>query len=137
MIASVFASWLVASALLLAGPTSPQDEVPREADALAASPDHFRLLLENEEVRVLEYQLLPGERDKWHTHPPKVSYVVAGGKLRITTDDGQSFDVDETTDSAAWMGALGWHYAENIGTTTVRIVVVEVKRAASKSTSPR
>lgn len=137
MVASVSAQWFLVGLLLLAGPTPSTRDALREVDALAASPDHFRLLLENEEVRVLEYQLLPGERDHWHTHPPKVSFVVAGGRLRITTDDGKSFDVDETTDSAAWMGTLGWHFAENIGTTTVRIVLIEVKRAAPAATSPR
>ena len=52
-------------------------------DAVRASPDRFRTLLENDHVRVLEYTLRPGERDQWHTHPPKVSYAVRGGRLRI------------------------------------------------------
>ena len=43
--------------------------------------------LENENVRVLEYVLEPGERDQWHTHPAKVSYV-RGGELRIHLADG-------------------------------------------------
>jgi hypothetical protein len=42
-----------------------------------------------------------GDRDQWHTHPPKVSYVVAGGTLRITTEDGQSFLTDEKSGSAS------------------------------------
>jgi quercetin dioxygenase-like cupin family protein len=102
-------------------------------DALMASPDTFRLLLENDEVRVLEYQLLPGERDRWHTHPPKVSYVVSGGSLRITLKDGSSYDVTEKTGDAAWMDALGEHVAENTGSTPVRIVLVEVKLAAQSN----
>ena len=59
----------------------------RRSDAVAVSPDRFRILLENDNVRVLEYSLNPGERDEWHTHPPKVSWVVSGGKLRITLAD--------------------------------------------------
>ena len=42
-------------------------------DAATASPDRFKVLLENQHVRVLEYVLLPGEQDQWHTHPAKVS----------------------------------------------------------------
>lgn len=101
-------------------------------DALTASPANFRLLLENDEVRVLEYSLQPGARDQPHTHPPKVSYVVAGGSLKITTGDGKSFVAQEQPGAASWMGTVGWHYVENIGETTVRVVLVEVKRASPR-----
>jgi quercetin dioxygenase-like cupin family protein len=112
-------------ALLLAGPGVARQPAP--IDAATASPDRFKVLLENQHVRVLEYVLLPGERDQWHTHPPKVSYVVSGGTLRITTDSGQSFLSDEKTGSASWMDSLGKHFAENVGTAPVRIVLVEIK----------
>ena len=39
-----------------------------QIDALKASPGNFRLLLENERVRVVEYAIRPGERDQPHTH---------------------------------------------------------------------
>ncbi len=98
-----------------------------QIDPVTSSRDMYRVLLENEHVRVVRYQIEPGEKDEWHTHPAKVSYVVSGGTLRITTEDGNSFVVDEHTDSASWLGAIGKHYAENIGKDTVRIILVEVK----------
>ena len=105
--------------------------VPAEhIDAVKASPANFRLLLENEHVRVVEYALRAGERDQWHTHPPKVSYVASGGTLRITTEDGQSFLTDEKAGSATWMDTLGRHFAQNVGKTPVRIVLIEVKGAS-------
>lgn len=103
---------------------------PPSIDALAASPDNFKLLLENEHVRVLEYTLQPGERDQPHTHPPKVSYVVTGGTLRITTADGKSFLAEDAAGTATWAGAVGRHFVENVGKTPVRVVLVEVKSAA-------
>jgi len=106
-------------------------------DALVASPDRFKVLLENDEVRVIEYELLPGQRDQWHTHPPKVSYVISGGTLRISLDDGSSFEVTETTGSATWMNSLGRHFAENVGPTAVRILLVEVKAAAENRGDPQ
>ena len=54
-------------------------------DALLASPANFKLLFENEYVRVVEYVVQPGQQDQWHTHPAKVSYVAEGGALRIST----------------------------------------------------
>jgi len=96
-------------------------------DAVMVSPDRFKVLLENEHVRVIHYVLPPGERDQWHTHPPKVSYVVTEGTLRITTEDGQSFLTEEKAGAATWMDTLARHYAQNVGKTPVRIVLVEIK----------
>lgn len=100
-------------------------------DALSASPENFKLLLENEHVRVLEYTLQPGEKDKPHTHPPKVSYIVEGGSLRITTGGGKSFVVDESVGHAMWSEEIGEHFVENIGPTPVKVVLVEVKSATA------
>lgn len=105
---------------------------PTEIDAVSVAPERFKVLLENEHVRVIEYALAPGEKDTPHTHPPKVSYVVSGGKLRTHTKNGESFDADETADAASWDDARGWHYVENIGDSPVRILLVEVKSAAKK-----
>jgi len=99
-------------------------------DALTASPANFKLLLENEHVRVLEYTLQPGDKDQTHTHPPKVSYVVSGGSIRITTENGASFLADESAGQAVWSEALGKHFVENVGETPVKLVLVEVKSAA-------
>ena len=99
-------------------------------DPTIVSPDNYSVLLENEHVRVVEYQILPGEKDAWHTHPPKVSYIVSGGTLRITPQGEEPFVVEENSGNATWMGALGPHFGENIGTTPVRITLVEIKSLA-------
>jgi len=123
---------LIACAAILFLATSPPAtaQMPDdEIDPVEVSSGMYRVLLENEQVRVVEYQVLPGEKDAWHTHPAKVSYVVSGGELRITTEDGQSFDVTEKAGSATWFEAVGKHRGENIGNTPVRIVFVEIKYA--------
>lgn len=117
---------MVLAGALLAGTSQAGDAI----DAVAAAPDEFRILLENDQVRVIEYEIRPGQQEPWHTHPPKVSYVLAGGTLRIVPQDGAPFEVTETAGEASWMAALGTHHAENIGTTPVRILLVEVKSAA-------
>lgn len=96
-------------------------------DAITASPDKFKILLENEHVRVVEYKLRPGDKDNWHTHPAKSSYVVSGGNLKIRLENGEEIDVEEKTGTASWMNELGKHYAENVGNTDVVIVLTEVK----------
>ena len=78
-------------------------------------------------MRVLQYTLKPGEKDEWHTHPAKVSYVVSGGKLKVYLEDGQTIIADEQTGTASWKDYVGRHYVENIGNTTVIIILTEVK----------
>ena len=119
--------------LLVINSVSVAGELPFQIDPLDVSPESFELLLENEFVRVLQYRLLPGEKDKWHTHPAKVSYVLSAGRLRIHPENGDSFEVDEALNAASWSGALGKHYAENIGNSVVRILLVEPKTAPGES----
>lgn len=123
----------VCAVLLLIAPHIAAQQQSKDIDPVAVSATMYKVLLENEYVRVVEYQINPGERDNWHTHPAKASYVISGGSLRITTGDGESFIVDEETASASWFGSVGKHFAENVGTTPIQIVFVEVKAiAASK-----
>jgi quercetin dioxygenase-like cupin family protein len=106
---------------------STAQQQPDHTDPTEVSPDKYTVLLENEHVRIVEYVIKPGERDAWHTHPPKASYIVSGGKLRITPEGADSFVVQEDSGNAAWMSALGRHFGENVGTTPIRIVLVEIK----------
>ena len=103
-----------------------------DIDALKASPENFKLLLENDHIRVLEYTLKPGTKDITHTHPPKSSYVVSGGKLKVNLENGDSLIFDEKAGDASWMDHVGKHWVENIGTTEIKIILTEVKSMANK-----
>lgn len=119
-------------ALLTTSPASADDRpAAREMDGLVASPQNFRLILENDQVRVLEYTLLPGMKDRQHTHPQRVTHIVSGGKLRIGLPDGRHIDLDETTGDTVWSTPASPHDTENIGATPVRILLVEVKKVAA------
>jgi quercetin dioxygenase-like cupin family protein len=98
-----------------------------EIDALDASPANFRLLLDNQYVRVLEYNLSPGKKDEWHTHPAKTSYVASGGQVKVYLESGEVIMADEETGTASWMHSVGKHYVENIGKTPIKIVLTEIK----------
>ena len=100
-----------------------------EIDFVESSPDKAKILLENEYVRVIEYTLKPGEKDSTHTHPPKTSYVISGGMLRIYPENERPFDAMEVAGKAEWADKRGKHYVENIGKTTVTILLTEIKSA--------
>lgn len=118
----------------LAAPLSAQSAQPdaqQQVDALTASPENFRLVLENETVRVLEYTLLPGQKDRQHTHPRRVAHVISGGTLRVGLPDGTAIVVEEKTGTSAWSDPAPLHDTENIGTTPITILLVEVKTPVS------
>ena len=96
-------------------------------DGVEVSPENFKILLENEFVRIVEYSLKPGEKDNWHTHPPKSGYVISGGTLKIYPENGEPFISDEKVGDTFWSDYVGKHYDENIGSTTVTIVLTEIK----------
>jgi len=99
----------------------------QEIDPVSVSPDMYKVLLENDQVRVVQYTIKPGESDQPHTHPAKVSYVVNGGTLRITLADS-SFVTTDPSGEATFRGAVPRHNATNIGTTPVSIVLFEIRK---------
>jgi len=119
---------------LVAAPARSQQ--PAAIDPVAVSPDKYKVLLENDYVRVVDYSIKPGERDQPHTHPPKASYVLNGGTLRIALDGADPFVVVEKDGNTTFMGAVPRHTAENVGATPIRIILFEVKRVAG-SAAPR
>jgi quercetin dioxygenase-like cupin family protein len=120
---------LAAPVMGMASPLAAEPAPPEQpqVDALTASPETFRLVLENETVRVLEYTLLPGQKDRPHTHPQRVAHVVSGGTLRIGLPDGNTIIVEEKAGTSAWSDPAPLHDTENIGTTPIVILLVEVK----------
>jgi oxalate decarboxylase/phosphoglucose isomerase-like protein (cupin superfamily) len=75
----------------------------------------------------LEYSLKPGEKDMPHTHPAKSSYVVSGGKIKVFLENGETLLFDEKANTANWSNYIGKHSVENIGNTTMKIILTEIK----------
>ncbi|MFL6787403.1 MAG: hypothetical protein ACJ8FC_01925 [Sphingomicrobium sp.] len=104
-------------------------------DALVSSPGNFKLLLDNEHVRVLQYTLPPGSLDHWHTHPPRVGYVLSGAKIRVTEADGSHEDYDEKTAEIYWDGFSPLHDTLNLDTKPYIALLVEVKGVNASTAS--
>lgn len=89
-----------------------------------AGMEHVRL--ENARVRVIEGALQPGDQEKMHSHPAFVTYVISGAKIRNHFADGKVVEADLET-GAVLEREPQTHWIENIGTTTLRFIVVELK----------
>jgi quercetin dioxygenase-like cupin family protein len=102
-------------------------------DAMKVAPDKCKALLENDRVRVLEIRLKPGDKLGMHSHPPAVTYFLTDGKAKTLLPDGKATETVAKAGEARWSEAVT-HANENLGTTEVRVVVVEMKEPAKPPT---
>ncbi|MDP4221445.1 MAG: cupin domain-containing protein [Bacteroidota bacterium] len=100
----------------------------------AASNVYKKVLLDNDKVRVIEVEFAPGEVTAWHHHPNHVVYALTDGKIEITDKGKPAFVADIKAGTAMYLPAVT-HMAKNIGTTTVKLVVTEIKPSAHKKES--
>ena len=108
---------LVAGALAL--PESGQDPVP-------IYPENYKVLLENDRVRVLDFRLAKGAKEQAHAHPAHVVYVLTGFKIRFTLGNGETV-LRETKDGQVLFSQPITHASENIGPTDAHGILVELK----------
>jgi len=85
------------------------------------------LLHENDRLRVLRCTFEPGVGHERHFHKPHFGYVLAGGRMRITDENGTR-DVNIATDSSFSSEGVVWHEVLNIGETKSVFLIVEPKQ---------
>ena len=95
-------------------------------DAIKIAPDAYKVVLENDRVRVLEYRGGPGAKTEMHSHPAVVACPLSGGKFKFTSPDGQTMEVEMNVGDAMYLDAVD-HATENIGTGEARVIIVELK----------
>lgn len=103
-------------------------------DALAQDPARtntrsYKVVFENDRVRVLEYVSRPGlgicGRGR-HTHPPHLNVLLTNAKAKITLPDGKTFVGENKAGDVFWEDAVT-HTVENVGGSGVRAYMVELK----------
>jgi quercetin dioxygenase-like cupin family protein len=95
------------------------------ADPVQTDPGLYKVIFENERVRVLEYRDLPGDRTHAHAHPDSVMYTLSAFRRRVSAGDS-SVDVSIGPGEVRWVGAQE-HWGENIGDSETISVFVELK----------
>jgi quercetin dioxygenase-like cupin family protein len=106
---------------------------PAELDAMTAAPDYHTLLFENDEVRVLEAHVGPGETVPVHTHCwPGVLYILGVSDFVRRDPEGNVLLDTRGTEQAppgsvVWGGALTPHSLENVGQAELRNITFELK----------
>jgi quercetin dioxygenase-like cupin family protein len=105
-------------------------------DPTATDGDKYRVLLENEQVRILGYEDRPGDRTRPHRHPAFVVVALAPFKRRLRLGDGRTA-VREFAAGDVLYSAGEEHVGENVGDTPTRVILVELKGAAAAAAAAR
>ena len=120
MISLVFALLLVLSSIVNA-----QDPLK------AASNVYKKVLCENDQVRVIAIEFAPGDVAPWHQHPDHVVYALTSGTIEITDKGKPAQTLEIKAGDAMYLPAVT-HMAKNVGTTTIKLIVTELKSSDKK-----
>jgi len=113
--------------------TGPVGEV--SADAVSASPEHYRVLQETPAVRMLLASWGSGERDRLHSHPTAIWYALTGMTLRIEhPGHGLLRRVIAAGDTGVQQPVTG-HTVANVGGHPAELVMFEIHNQRPDSTS--
>lgn len=102
-------------------------------DPTITNPDLYRVVFENERVRVLEYADRPGDRTTLHAHPDSVMITLSSFRRRLVVEDRQA-EVELPAGVVRWLDAQE-HLGENIGQTETRVMFVELKEPRAYGSS--
>ncbi|WP_267223563.1 cupin domain-containing protein [Dyella silvae] len=97
-------------------------------DMVKVAPKNSKVLLDNDQVRVIEVSLKPGDTLPMHSHPANVVYFITGGKTKTTTSEGKVTETEHKAGEAIWSEPIT-HSNQNTGAAPERALVVELKTA--------
>jgi quercetin dioxygenase-like cupin family protein len=102
-------------------------------DAARVQPRSYRVVLENDKVRVLEFTARPGIGVCGvgiHSHPGHVTVLLTPAKVRVT-QNGHTTVIENKAGDAFWEPPVT-HEVENYGGNEVRSLIIEVKTPGEK-----
>ena len=97
------------------------------ADPVEVSPELYRVVFENDRVRVLEYRDGPGDRTEPHQHPDSVMVTLTSFRRRLWSE-GREVELELPAFHARWLDAQE-HSGMNIGETETHSIFVELKES--------
>ncbi len=109
-----------------------------DLDAVKAAPGNHRIVLENDEVRVLQVDVDPGEIEAIHEHRwPSVLHIQSAQPaidISYTWRDGRMVETNRrqlpagSPPAAIWVPRQGAHAVQNLGAAPFRLLRVELKK---------
>jgi hypothetical protein len=95
-------------------------------DPTSTDGDKYKVVLENERVRVLEYRDKPKDKTMMHEHPDFVVVARSAFKRKLTFPSGKTATREFKAGEVLFMDAQS-HIGENVGNTETHVLIIELK----------
>jgi hypothetical protein len=102
-------------------------------DPLKTDGDKYKVVFENERVRILAYRDNPGDKTLMHAHPDFVVVARSAFKRRLSLPDGKSGVREFKPGEFMWTDAQS-HMGENVGDTETDVLIIELKEPRPRQT---
>ncbi|MDM0116679.1 hypothetical protein QTI66_31560 [Variovorax sp. J22R133] len=110
-------------------PALAMGEAAHAQDAAKIQPRAYRIALETDQLRVLEFNSRPGMGvcgTGMHSHPPHLTVVLSATKARLTLPNGKE-EIKESKAGDVFWSEAETHMVENISGKDARALLVELK----------
>ena len=105
--------------------------VAKGQDPVKVDPQHYKVELDNAQVRVLRIHYGPHEKSVMHVHPNAIVVYFTDVHVKMTTPDGKSVEQTGKAGEEHWTPA-GTHLPENLSDAPMDAVLIELKGKAAK-----
>lgn len=101
-------------------------------DPVKVDAKHYKVMLENDQIRVLKIRYGVKEKSVMHEHPASVVVFLTRSKVKFTLPDGSAIDGGGKAGDVQFTDA-GKHTPQNVGNAAMEGVLVELKGGAMGS----
>jgi quercetin dioxygenase-like cupin family protein len=101
-------------------------------DAAKVDPNHYTVVTENDQVRILKVHYGPHEKSVMHSHPAAVAVFVTDAKGQFSYPDGKTESFAGKAGDSLYEAATV-HLPENTSDNAMDLIVVELKGKAAKA----
>ena len=102
--------------------------IAADMDPMKVAADMHKLVKDTLNIRAMIFTARPGQSTAKHSHPDHAIYVIEGGKAEFTAQDGTK-QVRDLPNGTVLINPATTHTFKNVGTNTIKVLVVEVRRA--------
>lgn len=107
-------------------------------DPIKVAGGQYKLIAENDNVRILEGNLAPGVKTAMHSHPAIMAVMLSPGATKWTMPDGK---VEQSAPDMKRGTVLALpaqsHISENTGKTALKVIIVEFKKPAPSAAAAK
>ena len=96
------------------------------ADAVTVPPDRYKVVEENDKVRILEFRGGQGDKTEIHSHPAVVAVALSAADVRFTIPGGQTMEIGMSAGHAIYMDAAE-HATEILSSSEAHVILIELK----------